>query len=63
MPAKIFLPLLLGALTLSAATLATAKAENTHPSANSAEKTFVIDAQPADFANDICWVAPEWRND
>jgi hypothetical protein len=63
MPAKTFMPLLLGALTLSAATFATAKTVNTYPSADGERKVIVIDAQPADFANDICWVAPEWRND
>lgn len=63
MPAKILIPAIAGAIALSAATFATAKTIDTSPTVTGERQVIVIDADPAEFASDICWVAPEWRND
>lgn len=49
---------LFGLIALSLLTnlaLATAQSEDSRQA--------LQDANPADYADDICWVAPEWRED
>lgn len=62
MPVKTLSTVLVAALALSTPTWAADGSGDTHTAAPIEHEAAGVKADPDAFADDICWVAPEWRD-